>query len=446
MTNKYLRTIYGVDKEGNAGSLQVDVYDILDAYPTKNPALDHLIKKALCPGQRGHKDLLTDLDDIIKSAQRAKAMIVNKMAGMTEVTLNIENVPVLTAELEKALQEGGAKVRFEPGAPTPQAGFQLQGNQEQERIDARRVSAAPPASAAVTRPTCFYGKVLCYYPDKLKAEGILKTFHELTQKAGIATKSVGRADAVGADGILVDGPNPSENVIIHFMDKGIFIYGVREANVILRGHVACQGQTAARPTSFKGLDTIYVFPGVLGNRNIDKLEDAADHICHVAPIRDIKEAPIGAVVVGSFKTGDTLIYGRHSFNLHEAISILAADQLHREAVPASEEAEPVERPAVDDRAYDYSFSDRPTSFKESVIYILESVKGEALSELEKILETPSVETVPEYVRSFSDCPDGAIVIWPEGDLPFPVDGRWHFTVGSAIDILINDQKGNDNNA
>ena len=40
MTNKYLRTIYGVDKEGNAGSLQVDVYDILDAYPTKNPALD----------------------------------------------------------------------------------------------------------------------------------------------------------------------------------------------------------------------------------------------------------------------------------------------------------------------------------------------------------------------------------------------------------------------
>lgn len=84
MTNKYLRTIYGVDKEGNAGSLQVDVYDILDAYPTKNPALDHLIKKALCPGQRGHKDLLTDLDDIIKSAQRAKQMVVNKMACAAE--------------------------------------------------------------------------------------------------------------------------------------------------------------------------------------------------------------------------------------------------------------------------------------------------------------------------------------------------------------------------
>ena len=105
MTNKYLRTIYGVDKEGNAGSLQVDVYDILDAYPTKNPALDHLIKKALCPGQRGHKDLLTDLDDIIKSAQRAKAMIVNKMTCTTEVIL--EDKPDLTPKLEKAILEGG---------------------------------------------------------------------------------------------------------------------------------------------------------------------------------------------------------------------------------------------------------------------------------------------------------------------------------------------------
>lgn len=101
MTNKYLRTIYGVDKEGNAGSLQVDVYDILDAYQTKNPALDHLIKKALCPGQRGHKDLLTDLDDIIKSAQRAKAMIVNKMAYTTEVVLEDtpENMKMLAETL-----------------------------------------------------------------------------------------------------------------------------------------------------------------------------------------------------------------------------------------------------------------------------------------------------------------------------------------------------------
>ena len=113
MTNKYLRTIYGVDKEGNAGSLQVDVYDILDAYPTKNPALDHLIKKALCPGQRGHKDLLTDLDDIIKSAQRAKAIIVNKMSCTTEAT--IDNIPDDLAEL---LATQTAVLKAAPVEPT----------------------------------------------------------------------------------------------------------------------------------------------------------------------------------------------------------------------------------------------------------------------------------------------------------------------------------------
>ena len=112
MTNKYLRTIYGVDKEGNAGSLQVDVYDILDAYPTKNPALDHLIKKALCPGQRGHKDLLTDLDDIIKSAQRAKAMIVNKMACTTEVVL--EDTPENMKMLAETLLGERRTDTFEP--------------------------------------------------------------------------------------------------------------------------------------------------------------------------------------------------------------------------------------------------------------------------------------------------------------------------------------------
>lgn len=117
MTNKYLRTIYGVDKDGKPGSLQVDVYDILDAYPTKNPALDHLIKKALCPGQRGHKDLLTDLDDIIKSAQRAKELVVNQLACITEVT--IDNIPDDIMEL---LTSQSSVLKAAPIKPTTYAG------------------------------------------------------------------------------------------------------------------------------------------------------------------------------------------------------------------------------------------------------------------------------------------------------------------------------------
>ena len=218
MTNKYLRTIYGVDKEGNAGSLQVDVYDILFAYPTKNPALDHLITKALCPGQRGHKDLLTDLDDIIKSAQRAKAMIVNKMACTTEVTL--EDIPALTQKLEKVILERG---RHAPTTRRPD-------------IDLYKIGISPVAPTHGR--SSLDGNTLCYYPDKLQAEGLLKTFQQLAQEAGIVTRAVQRYGDVDDDGILVDGPTPSENTILRSLNKGVSLYGVREANAILRGHLA----------------------------------------------------------------------------------------------------------------------------------------------------------------------------------------------------------------
>lgn len=64
--NKYAREI----KSG----VFVDVYDVLRAFEVTNPALQHLIKKALAAGQRGHKDKQTDLQDIIDSAVRAKEL------------------------------------------------------------------------------------------------------------------------------------------------------------------------------------------------------------------------------------------------------------------------------------------------------------------------------------------------------------------------------------
>ena len=63
--NKYLRKIR---------SENVDVYDVLMAWKVINPALQHLIKKALQAGQRGHKSLNEDLEDIIVAAQRAKEL------------------------------------------------------------------------------------------------------------------------------------------------------------------------------------------------------------------------------------------------------------------------------------------------------------------------------------------------------------------------------------
>lgn len=67
--NKYHRDCKGV---------QVDVYDVLQAFNVTNPALQHLIKKALCVGIRGHKTKQQDLQDIIESAIRAKELENNK--------------------------------------------------------------------------------------------------------------------------------------------------------------------------------------------------------------------------------------------------------------------------------------------------------------------------------------------------------------------------------
>ncbi|UPT52998.1 hypothetical protein [Hafnia phage yong3] len=69
--NKYSKLIRGKDQDGNVASVYVDVYDVLTAWEVQNPALQHLIKKALQPGERGHKNMVEDLKDIIASAKRA---------------------------------------------------------------------------------------------------------------------------------------------------------------------------------------------------------------------------------------------------------------------------------------------------------------------------------------------------------------------------------------
>lgn len=68
--NPYLREI----KPG----VWVDVYDVLNAWAVTNPALQHLLKKALQPGDRGHKSREQDLQDIIDSAIRAKELEISK--------------------------------------------------------------------------------------------------------------------------------------------------------------------------------------------------------------------------------------------------------------------------------------------------------------------------------------------------------------------------------
>ena len=49
----------------------IDVYDVLMAFNVTNPATQHAIKKLLMPGNRGHKDKITDLKEAHQSIARA---------------------------------------------------------------------------------------------------------------------------------------------------------------------------------------------------------------------------------------------------------------------------------------------------------------------------------------------------------------------------------------
>lgn len=62
LESKYSRSI---------GKEVVDVYDVLMAFNVTNPATQHAIKKLLMPGNRGHKDRLTDLKEAYQSIARA---------------------------------------------------------------------------------------------------------------------------------------------------------------------------------------------------------------------------------------------------------------------------------------------------------------------------------------------------------------------------------------
>lgn len=71
---KYETTIIGLCGK----AVKIDIYRVLDAYPQVDPHIEHLIKKALKPGERGHKDKRTDYLNIIESAQKALVLLDQK--------------------------------------------------------------------------------------------------------------------------------------------------------------------------------------------------------------------------------------------------------------------------------------------------------------------------------------------------------------------------------
>ncbi len=68
------------NKEIKPGTI-VDVYDVLKAWDVRNPALQHMIKKALQAGNRGHKSVAQDMEDIVACALRAQELEIESVAN-----------------------------------------------------------------------------------------------------------------------------------------------------------------------------------------------------------------------------------------------------------------------------------------------------------------------------------------------------------------------------
>jgi hypothetical protein len=75
MGNKYDRKIFSKYEDA---CITIDVYRVLDAFDVRCPATAHAIKKLLCAGIRGHKDMEQDLSEAAQSIEEARAMARQK--------------------------------------------------------------------------------------------------------------------------------------------------------------------------------------------------------------------------------------------------------------------------------------------------------------------------------------------------------------------------------
>jgi hypothetical protein len=101
MPNKYQKKIRGTT---------VDVYDVLKAFEVTCPATQHAIKKLLMPGDRGHKDILTDLNEAKQSIERAIELVnVGEIkwqveSGMDRINTKKEVMNAIKAPTTKVIE------------------------------------------------------------------------------------------------------------------------------------------------------------------------------------------------------------------------------------------------------------------------------------------------------------------------------------------------------
>lgn len=60
---------------------KIDVYRVIELFGITDSCLQHMVKKCLVAGGRGHKDIGKDIQDIIDTAERWKAMRAEEKAN-----------------------------------------------------------------------------------------------------------------------------------------------------------------------------------------------------------------------------------------------------------------------------------------------------------------------------------------------------------------------------
>jgi hypothetical protein len=92
--SKYTRTItQTINGEDRGLRLVVDVYDVLRAFVVTDPAIQHALKKLLCPGVRGAKGMRRDLEEAVQSIERAIDAIKAEEVFGEEIDAEFEIVP-----------------------------------------------------------------------------------------------------------------------------------------------------------------------------------------------------------------------------------------------------------------------------------------------------------------------------------------------------------------
>ncbi len=62
----------------------IDVYRVLALFEVTDPSIQHAVKKLLCAGKRGQKDVGRDYQEAIDSINRALQMIAEDAARTTD--------------------------------------------------------------------------------------------------------------------------------------------------------------------------------------------------------------------------------------------------------------------------------------------------------------------------------------------------------------------------